>query len=318
MPSADGQNRVVVAKTFRQVRPDRVVRGTSRRVAIRDLRPTVARRSCNDNPVLTIGAGHDTHVGRNQSPVEFSVGFGGAGSLVIAGTPTKRVTLTSLAPRRIWDWVGVEVWGSGCSQDQLCRHLLCWQRRRQRWRRPHCRERQLCRPDRVDHSSFTYSRGYGIYVDCAGPTVTPQTTVTLNAGITYAHNESDPTNTGDPSDNVGPGLNGPTVQSTTTTRTETGKGDPRRDRPLRAPCRHQLCLPPSSSESASARRPGWANWGRRAGSSCRSHRLLSWPSCGGTGRCCRETPDQAPSCSQPHTRPERPDSAELEMAVPWL
>ena len=62
----------------------------------------------------------------------------------------------------------------------------------------------------VDHSSFTYSLGYGIYLDCADPTVTtPQATVTLNAGITYTFNESDMTNSGDPTDNVGPGLNGP-------------------------------------------------------------------------------------------------------------
>jgi len=37
--------------------------------------------------------------------------------------------------------------------------------------------------------------------------------VTLNAGITYAHNESDMTNTGLPADNVGPGLSGPDCSS---------------------------------------------------------------------------------------------------------
>jgi len=51
-----------------------------------------------------------------------------------------------------------------------------------------------------------------------GTLVTPLATVTLNAGITYQFNESDMGNTGDSADNVGPGLHGPTVQFTTTTR----------------------------------------------------------------------------------------------------
>jgi len=164
----------------------------------------------NDNPVLTIGAGMTLMLAATNPPVEFSVGFGGAGSLVIAGTPTKRVTLTSLAPSPdLGDWVGVEVWGSGAAQISYADISYAGSDGVSGGGDLIVENGNSAAQIVVDHSSFTYSRGYGIYVDCAGPTVTPQTTVTLNAGITYAHNESDPTNTGDPSDNVGPGLNGP-------------------------------------------------------------------------------------------------------------
>jgi hypothetical protein len=38
--------------------------------------------------------------------------------------------------------------------------------------------------------------------------ITPQATMTLNAGNTYEFNESDPTNAGNQSNNVRPGLSG--------------------------------------------------------------------------------------------------------------
>ena len=167
--------------------------------------------SSTGNPVLTIGAGMTLKFAPTNSPVEFSVGYGGAATLIIAGNPGagNRVTLTSLAATPdLGDWVGLEVWAAGKAQisyadisyggsDGLGGGDLILENGNS--------PTEIV----VDHSSFTYSRGYGIYVDCAGPTVTPQATLTLNAGNTYAHNESDMADTGTQDNNVGPGLNGP-------------------------------------------------------------------------------------------------------------
>jgi hypothetical protein len=166
----------------------------------------------SNSPVLTLGAGMTLMFAATNPPLQLSVGYGGPGSLVMAGTPAagKRVVLTSLAATpNLGDWVGVEVWADGAAHisyadisyagsDSLGGGDLILENGNS--------TSQIV----VDHSSFTYSLGYGIYLDCADSTVTtPQATVTLNAGITYAFNESDMTNSGDPTSNVGPGLNGP-------------------------------------------------------------------------------------------------------------
>jgi len=143
-------------------------------------------------------------------PLEFSVGYSGPAGLVIAGSSGagKRVAVTSLAASPdLGDWVGIEVWRNGSVQisyadisyagsDGLGGGNLILE------------NGNSAATIVVDHSSFTYSKGYGIYLDCADPAVTPQATVTLNAGITYAFNESDPTNAGNLSNNVGPGPSG--------------------------------------------------------------------------------------------------------------
>ena len=138
------------------------------------------------------------------------VGQGGAGSLVIAGTSTKRVTLTSLAPTPdLGDWVGVEVWASGTAHISYADISYAGSDGVSGGGDLILENGNSPAEIVVDHTSFTYSRGYGIYLPCAGATVTPQAKVTLNAGITYAHNESDMTDTGAQADNVGPGPNGP-------------------------------------------------------------------------------------------------------------
>jgi hypothetical protein len=165
--------------------------------------------SGSGNPVLTISAGMTLMFAAVNPPVEFSVGYGGAGSLVIAGTSAKRVTLTSRAPTPApGDWVGVEVWSAGNAQISFADISYAGSDGVSGGGDLILENGNSPADIAVDHSSFTYSRGYGIYLDCAGATIT-QSTVELNAGITYAHNESDPTNSGLPSDNVGPGLTGP-------------------------------------------------------------------------------------------------------------
>jgi hypothetical protein len=162
------------------------------------------------NPVLTISAGMTLMFAAANPPLEFSVGYSSPAGLVIAGSSGagKRVAVTSLAASPdLGDWVGIEVWRNGSAQisyadisyagsDGLGGGNLILE------------NGNSAATIAVDHSSFTYSKGYGIYLDCADPAVTPQATVTLNAGITYAFNESDPTNAGNLSNNVGPGLSG--------------------------------------------------------------------------------------------------------------
>jgi len=162
------------------------------------------------NPILTISAGMTLMFAAANPPLEFSVGYSGPAGLVIAGSSGagKRVAVTSLAASPdLGDWVGIEVWRNGSVQisyadisyagsDGLGGGNLILE------------NGNSAATIVVDHSSFTYSKGYGIYLDCADPAVTPLATVTLNAGITYAFNESDPTNAGNLSNNVGPGLSG--------------------------------------------------------------------------------------------------------------
>jgi hypothetical protein len=164
-----------------------------------------------DNPVLTLGAGMTLMFAPANPPLELSVGRNAPGGLVIAGAPNagKSVVLTSLSVSPdSGDWVGVEVWAAGTAKlsyadisyagsDGIGGGDFILE------------NGNSAATIEVDHSSFMYSRGYGIYVDCADPAITLQATVTLNAGNTYAFNESDPMNTGSLSSNVGPGLDGP-------------------------------------------------------------------------------------------------------------
>jgi hypothetical protein len=156
-----------------------------------------------DNPVLTLGPGLTLAF---DTLGEFDVGFAMPGKLVVAGTPANRVVITSLAatPGQ-GDWIGVEVWENGSAQVSYADisyagsdgtnggDLIL-------------RSANSTSKLSVDHSSFTYSQGEGIYLDCADPTVTQVATVTIDASNTYAHNDSDMTNANDQSHNVGPGL----------------------------------------------------------------------------------------------------------------
>jgi hypothetical protein len=158
------------------------------------------------NPVLTLGPGLTLAF---DTLGEFDVGFAMPGRLVIAGTASNHVVITSLAatPGQ-GDWIGVEVWENGSAQvsyadisyagsDGINGGDLI------------LRSANSTSVLAVDHSSFTYSKGDGIYLDCADPTVTQVATVTIDASNTYAHNDSDMANVNDQAHNVGPGLNCP-------------------------------------------------------------------------------------------------------------
>lgn len=158
------------------------------------------------NPILTLGPGMTF---KFDAGVEFSVGYSAGGKLVIAGTAAKHVVLTSLAPSPSpGDWSGVEVWDGGKAQISFADisyggidgtsggDLIL--------------ESGNSTTDiAVDNSSFSYSRGYGIYVDCAIPTNTPLATITVAATVTFAHNAIDAANANTQAANVGPGLSGP-------------------------------------------------------------------------------------------------------------
>jgi hypothetical protein len=158
------------------------------------------------NPVFTLGPGLTLAF---DSLIELDVGFALPGKLVVAGTPANHVVMTSLAaaPGQA-DWIGVEVWENGSAQvsyadisyagsDGINGGDLI------------LRSANSTSVLAVDHSSFTYSKGDGIYLDCADPTVTQVATVTIDASNTYAHNDSDMANVNDQAHNVGPGLNCP-------------------------------------------------------------------------------------------------------------
>ena len=154
-------------------------------------------------PVLTLGPGLTLKFGADST---MEIGALAGGKLVVAGTAVKHVVLTSgLASPTPGVWAGVNIWddssaklsyadisyGGGAGQGGGDLTLENGNS-----------SSQLV----VDHSSFTYSLGYGIYVPCADSTVSPVATVTLDPSNTYAHNASDIANVNDPAHNVGPGL----------------------------------------------------------------------------------------------------------------
>ena len=157
-------------------------------------------------PVLTLGAGMTLKFDAQRT---FSVALSTSGVLVLAGTPANHVTFTSLlATPTPGVWEGVQVWDGGKAQlsyadisyggydgDSGGDVIL--------------ENGNSISQIVADHSSFTYSLGWGIYVPCTDPNATPLATVTVDATDTYANNESDMTNTGTQGANVGPGLNGP-------------------------------------------------------------------------------------------------------------
>jgi hypothetical protein len=99
----------------------------------------------SNSPVLTLGAGMTLMFAAANPPLPFSVGYGGPGSLVIAGTPAagKRVVLTSLAASPDQgDWVGIEVWADGSAHISYADISYAGSDSLGR-RRPHSRERQL-------------------------------------------------------------------------------------------------------------------------------------------------------------------------------
>ena len=153
-----------------------------------------------NSPVLTLGPGMTFKFGPDRS---FDIGWAATGKLVVAGTAAKQVTLTSLlAVPNPGAWAGVNVWddssaqlsyadiayGGGAGQGGGDLTL----------ENGNSTSRLV-----VDHSSFTYSLGYAIYLPC--PDV-PVATVTLDPSNSYAHNAADTTNANDQAHNVGPGL----------------------------------------------------------------------------------------------------------------
>jgi hypothetical protein len=154
------------------------------------------------SPVLTIGPGMKFMFG---AAVEMDIGSPDVGQLVVAGTATNRVTFTSLAATKApGDWTGLFVDYGGKAKisyadfsyggsDANGGDLLFY-------------SPTATASLEVDNSSFTYSLGYGIQLDCT--TTTPLPTVKLTNN-TYAHNAIDTANANTEAVNVGPGLTCP-------------------------------------------------------------------------------------------------------------
>jgi hypothetical protein len=154
------------------------------------------------SPVLTIGPGMIFKFGAGA---DMQIGSPDVGQLVVAGTADKHVTFTSLPAKQApGDWTGLFIdYGAKAKisyadfsyggADAAGGNLLLYS------------PTATASLD-VDHSSFTYSLGYGIQVDCT--TTDPLPTVKLTSN-TYAHNASDTANANTEAANVGPGLTCP-------------------------------------------------------------------------------------------------------------
>jgi hypothetical protein len=162
-----------------------------------------------DKPVLTLGPGVTLAFAAQYPATTFGIGNATGGKLVAVGTTSDHVVITSLASEQNQgDWVGIEVWPEGAAQFRYADISYAGSYGTSGGDLIVVNANSLATLD-VDHSSFTYSLGYGIYLPCADTGVsTPLATVTLGAGVTFAHNESDMTDVNDQSHNVGPGLSG--------------------------------------------------------------------------------------------------------------
>ena len=162
-------------------------------------------------PVLTLGPGMKLKFAAGTS---FDIRYSnpGHGSVIIAGAEpdggaSGRVVLTSLlSSPAAGDWVGLYVWSGGKAQISYADISYAGSYS--------STPGDLVVEDgnstsviSVDHSSFTHSMGYGVYVKCADMASTPLTKVTLDASNTYSNNANDTANAGTEATNVGPGLN---------------------------------------------------------------------------------------------------------------
>jgi hypothetical protein len=154
-------------------------------------------------PVLTLGPGITL---KFDADIALSVGISSSGKLVMAGTATKPVVLTSLSTSPSpGDWKGVQVWGGGKAAISYADISYAGS--------AGTTSGEITLGDgnstsqlSVDHTSLTYSLGYGIYLPCTASTGTPLAQVTIDATNTYAHNAVDSANANTKETNVGPGL----------------------------------------------------------------------------------------------------------------
>ena len=156
------------------------------------------------SPVLTLGPGMTIAFAASNPPLEFSIGPSTGGSLVVAGTSTNRVVITSLAdlPNQ-GDWVGVEVWPSGSAQISYA-NISYGGSDGNGGGNVILESATSTASLALDHTALTYSGGYGVYLPCA--TATPTATVTFGAGNTYMHNNLDLADANTQATNVGPGF----------------------------------------------------------------------------------------------------------------
>jgi len=155
------------------------------------------------SPVLTIGPGMTFKFGAG---VEMDIGSPDVGQLIVAGTSAKHVVFTSLAATQApGDWTGLFVdyaakaqisyadFSYGGADGATGGNLLLY-------------SPTATASLKVDNSSFSYSLGYGVQLDCT--TTTPLPTVQLTNN-TYSHNGIDTGNANTEAINVGPGLSCP-------------------------------------------------------------------------------------------------------------
>jgi hypothetical protein len=169
------------------------------------------------NPTLTLGPGMTL---KFSAGTVFDVSYSNPknGKVIIAGSSpdgggsSGRVVLTSVASSPTpGDWVGLYIWDGGSAQISYADISFAGSRNTASGDLV-VEKGNSTSVISVDHSSFTNSLGYGIYVDCADMSSTPVTKLTLDSSNTYANNAKDTGKTGTEATNVGPGLNGAACQ----------------------------------------------------------------------------------------------------------
>jgi hypothetical protein len=155
------------------------------------------------SPVLTIGPGMTFEF---DADCTFNIGSSLGGKLVVAGIAANRVVLTSLVASPLPGvWAGINVWGDSSAQLSYA-DISYGGGAGQGGGNLTLESGNSTSQLAVDHSSFTYSLGYGIYLSCADATSPPVSTVSLDPSNTYSHNATDTANVNDQAHNVGPGL----------------------------------------------------------------------------------------------------------------
>ena len=112
----------------------------------------------------TLGRVHITLAVLGVALFGFGIGNATGGKLVAVGTTSDHVVITSLASEQNQgDWVGIEVWPEGAAQFRYADISYAGSYGTSGGDLIVVNANSLATLD-VDHSSFTYSLGYGIYL----------------------------------------------------------------------------------------------------------------------------------------------------------
>jgi hypothetical protein len=139
----------------------------------------------SSSPVLTVSSGMTLKFGSN---VAVQVGRSAPGKIAISGTSLARVTLTSISSTPVsGSWAGLQIWDSGKATLSYADVRYGGTNNGDSKGNVTVESGASTVQLAVDHSSFSESLGWGIYVPCTASTQN-SAIITVDTNTTYANN----------------------------------------------------------------------------------------------------------------------------------